>query len=82
MVAQDAGLGRAAQGQQEEGVGFNHLVGLHGGQGTRGLHLHRLPPGLLDLEGEFSGIFSYLYSNVRFLNLHSFELLTKIVKLL
>lgn len=80
MVTQNAGFGSAAQRQQEEGVRFNHLVGFHGGQGTRSLDLHRLPPRLLDLEGEFLGIFSYLYSNMRFLNLNIFELLIQIIK--
>ena len=49
VVAQHAGLGGATQRQQEERVGPDHLVGLHGGQGPRGLHLQGLLPRLLHL---------------------------------
>lgn len=50
VVAQHAGLGRAAEGQQEEGVGPDHLVGLHGGQRPGRFHLQGLFPRLLHLQ--------------------------------
>lgn len=49
MMAQQAGLCRTAQGQQEEGIGADHLVSFHGGQRPRGLNLQWLLPGLLHL---------------------------------
>lgn len=44
VVAQHAGLCSAAEGQQEQGVCPNHLVGLHCGQRPRGFHLQGLFP--------------------------------------
>lgn len=49
VVAQHAGLGGAAEGQQEQSVGPDHLVGLHSGQRPWGLHLQRFFPRLLHL---------------------------------
>lgn len=48
-MAQHAGLCSTAEGQQEQSVRPDHLVGLHSGQRPWGLHLQRFLPGLLHL---------------------------------
>jgi len=50
VVAQHAGLSCAAEGQQEQRICPNHLVGLHSRQGPRGLHLQGFLPRLLNLK--------------------------------
>jgi hypothetical protein len=49
MVTQNAWFCCTAQGQQEKGIGFDHLVGFHGGQGTGSLYLQWFSSRLFDL---------------------------------
>lgn len=54
VVAEHAGFCCTAERQQEQSVCPDHLVGLHSGEGPRGLHLQRLFSRLLNLVGKTS----------------------------